>query len=165
MSGVLILNELASRITDRRWREVFLLTVEILLEADNLLILINRKIDTLSDEAPELQKILKWVLSKSKLDKVSHGDIVARAFYFAHTLSFICHLDCFSFRDTENAMQARVNIALLKVLHQRRSAFAINLDKSLENFEIQVQTMVRTIFDKKAIHRIGCHYKQSAPDG
>jgi len=25
--------------------------------------------------------------------------------------------------------------------------------------------MVRTIFDKKAIHRIGCHYKQSAPDG
>jgi len=26
-------------------------------------------------------------------------------------------------------------------------------------------TMVRTIFDKKAIHRIGCHYKQSAPDG
>ena len=26
-------------------------------------------------------------------------------------------------------------------------------------------TMVRTIFDKKAIHRIGYHYKQSAPDG
>ena len=25
-------------------------------------------------------------------------------------------------------------------------------------------TMVRTIFDRKAIHRIGCHYKQSAPD-
>jgi len=28
-----------------------------------------------------------------------------------------------------------------------------------------LKTMVRTIFDKKAIHRIGCHYKQSAPDG
>ena len=27
-----------------------------------------------------------------------------------------------------------------------------------------VKAMVRTIFDKKAIHRIGCHYKQSAPD-
>ena len=37
--------------------------------------------------------------------------------------------------------------------------------RSLRNLSANYQrAMVRTIFDRKAIHRIGCHYKQSAPD-
>ena len=40
-----------------------------------------------------------------------------------------------------------------------------NIELSVDKTQIKLRSMVRTIFDKKAIHRIGCHYKQSAPDG
>ena len=37
-------------------------------------------------------------------------------------------------------MQARANIALVKLVHQKMCNFAVKLNENLESFEIQVQS-------------------------
>ena len=56
--------------------------------------------------------------------------------------------------DVEAIEDARKRITASIVQRQGQTEFRCKL----------LRSMVRTIFDRKAIHRIGCHYKQSAPD-
>ena len=142
----LTLSELANHITSKRWRETLLLTVEMILEADTLLILIKREIDALLQEDSELQKVPNWVVSKSKSVKGScYGDAAARAFFFAHRLCFIRYSSVLSFEDVQNTMQARANIALVKLVHQKMCNFAVKLNENLESFEIQVQSTLEDL--------------------
>ncbi|MBP5977017.1 NACHT domain-containing protein [Brasilonema sp. CT11] len=76
---------LVTHITESRWREVFLLTVEMLDDADNLLHLLQLmkcQIDRLLENDDKLQQFLCWVEEKSFSVKTSHNPAVIRAFYF-----------------------------------------------------------------------------------
>ncbi len=76
---------LVTHITEPRWREVFLLTVEMLDHADNLLQLLQLmrcEIDKLLAGDEKLQQFLCWVEEKSLSVKTSHNPAVVRAFYF-----------------------------------------------------------------------------------
>ena len=76
-----ILIDLASHITETRWREVFLLTTAMLEPADRLLLLMKRNIDELLANETRLQEYLVWVRDKSNSVE-SHSKIAAiRAFY------------------------------------------------------------------------------------
>ncbi|NJM76723.1 MAG: NACHT domain-containing protein [Acaryochloridaceae cyanobacterium RU_4_10] len=61
------LQRLARYVIDKRWREVILLTVEMLPSADRFLQFIKQYIDALIAEDDTLQELLSWVQQKTKL--------------------------------------------------------------------------------------------------
>jgi len=74
---------LMSHISDKGWREVFLLSFEMMKPADSLLLLMKRKIDELVAEDDKLQRFLEWVNKKAKSVEVYYKRAAVRAFYLA----------------------------------------------------------------------------------
>ena len=75
------LQNLVSHITEKRWREVFLLAVGMSPNADRLLLLIKEKIDFIVADDQRLQEFLLWVREKSLSVKFSYKPAAVRAFY------------------------------------------------------------------------------------
>jgi predicted NACHT family NTPase len=71
-----------SHLTAPRWREVFLLTTEMVQNADELLRLMKQKIDSLVAKDEHLQAFLMWVKQKSSSVKVPYKLSAIRAFYY-----------------------------------------------------------------------------------
>jgi predicted NACHT family NTPase len=53
------LARLAERLTDNRWREIFLLTVTMLRSADDLILLMKARMDTIADQDAVVQEFIK----------------------------------------------------------------------------------------------------------
>jgi predicted NACHT family NTPase len=77
---------LVEHITEKRWREVFLLTAGMQRKADDLVQLMKQKIDGLVGSDPKLQHFLTWLNQKAMMVNTSYKAAVIRAVYF----SFIC---------------------------------------------------------------------------
>ncbi|GAB4186171.1 MAG: hypothetical protein Fur006_25280 [Coleofasciculaceae cyanobacterium] len=79
------LQELVSHLSEKRWREVFLLTVEMLLSANCLLRMMKDRVDGLLAGDETLQQFLCWIDKKSKSVSASlegaYKPVVIRAFY------------------------------------------------------------------------------------
>ncbi len=73
--------DLASHVTEKRWREVFLLTAAMLEPADRLLLLMKRQIDELIAKDSDLQKLLVWARNKSNSVEANYKIAAIRAFY------------------------------------------------------------------------------------
>jgi predicted NACHT family NTPase len=84
---VITLTELVNYITDKRWREVFLLTSGMCKRPDDLLLSMKQKIDRLIAADENLQRFLMWVSKKSLSVNVSYKLAAVRAFYFAVPLA------------------------------------------------------------------------------
>lgn len=78
---------LVSKITENRWREVFLLTAGMMRNADELVQQMKRKIDGLVAGDEKIQQFLTWIDEKSKSDIVPYKIVAVRAFYFARGVS------------------------------------------------------------------------------
>jgi predicted NACHT family NTPase len=80
---------LVSHILDKRWREVFLLTVEITESADDLVRLMKKQIDEMVN-TEKLQDCLKWLEKKaySVSQKVPSKRAAIRAYYFFLSIAF-----------------------------------------------------------------------------
>jgi predicted NACHT family NTPase len=76
------LKRLVSHVTDKRWREVFLLTAGMLRNADYMLQLMKQKIDDLLAQDAQLQTFLCWLSQKTRSVSVSYKPVIVRAFYF-----------------------------------------------------------------------------------
>jgi len=61
-----MLRKLMGHLTNRSWREVFLLTSELLEHSNSLLRLMKIEVDRLLTEDPELQAFLRWVDEKAR---------------------------------------------------------------------------------------------------
>jgi len=72
---------LVEHITEKRWREVFLLTVSMMLDASKLMQLIKQQIDGLVARDEKIQQFLCWVNQKSSSVDVSYKPAAVRAFY------------------------------------------------------------------------------------
>lgn len=87
------LKRLAGCITDKRWREVFLLTCGMLRSADYLLQLMKRHIDELVAGDEQLQAFLYSVSQKSRAVPAPYKPVTVRAFYLdlelARTLDLV----------------------------------------------------------------------------
>jgi predicted NACHT family NTPase len=79
------LKELVSHLSEKRWREVFLLTVEMLSNANCLLRMMKDRVDGLLAGDETLQQFLHWIDEKSKSVSASvegaYKPVVIRAFY------------------------------------------------------------------------------------
>jgi len=78
-----IFHSLIAHITESSWREVFLLTVESLENANNILQLMKYEIDSLVAKDQQIQKFLDWVNHKSQSMKQPDKLTAIRAFYYA----------------------------------------------------------------------------------
>ncbi len=89
-----VLQNLVSHITEKRWREVFLLAVGMSPSADRLLLLMKQQVDALFANDEKLQKFLMWVSEKSNSVKVPYKPVAVRAFYLTLALY---HIHIFDF--------------------------------------------------------------------
>ncbi|NET62353.1 MAG: NACHT domain-containing NTPase, partial [Symploca sp. SIO2E6] len=84
---------LVDRITEKRWREVFLLTVSMMQDASELVQLMKHKIDGLVARDEKLQQFLRWVEQKSSSVDVCYKPAAVRAFFFSLSLFLNLELD------------------------------------------------------------------------
>lgn len=75
------LQNLAKWVTEKRWREVFLLVTEILPSADNLLKCMKKQIDSLIPKDDLLQQFLAWAHQKTKAVNTPYKAASVRAFF------------------------------------------------------------------------------------
>ncbi|MEP6517605.1 ribonuclease III domain-containing protein [Microcoleus vaginatus] len=83
------LPELVSRITDKKWKNEFVRVVSILQPADELLLLMQEKLDSMAAKDETLQQLLIWANHKSQLVQRNFKPVEIRAFYVA----LVCVLD------------------------------------------------------------------------
>ncbi|WP_248277527.1 NACHT domain-containing NTPase [Brasilonema sp. UFV-L1] len=81
--------KLVEHITEKRWREVFLLTAGMMRKADDLVWFMKRKVDGLVASDEKLQEFLTWNNHKSLSEDLPYKPIAVRAFYFLFYLSKI----------------------------------------------------------------------------
>ncbi|MEH2010086.1 NACHT domain-containing NTPase [Nostoc sp.] len=82
------LQNIVSHITEKRWREVFLLAVGMSPSADRLLLLMKEKIDVIVSSDIRLQRLLAWVNQKSFSVQVPYKISAVRALYLDLTSIF-----------------------------------------------------------------------------
>jgi len=83
---------LVSHISDRRWREVFLLSVGMLRSADYLLVLIKQQVDSVLASDQYLQAFLVWVNQKAQAVSTPYQAATVRAFYFDLDLARVLNM-------------------------------------------------------------------------
>ncbi|GBE95331.1 NACHT domain-containing protein [Nostoc cycadae] len=75
------INQLINHITDKRWKNVFLLTVSMLPDAETMLRLMKQKIDILVAHDQKIQDFLLWLHQKSNSVTTQYKPGAIRAFY------------------------------------------------------------------------------------
>ena len=85
--------DLASHVTEKRWKEVFLLTATLLEPADRLLLLMKQNIDKLLANETRLQEYLVWVRDKSNSVESDQKIAVTIQFYYSLDLDIYLYLD------------------------------------------------------------------------
>ncbi len=81
--------ELLNRILDKRWREVFYLTVSRLTKPSDFLLRTKQKLDGFLSSTPKLQQFLRWVSQMSSSMSATFKPASIRAFYFCFALTLI----------------------------------------------------------------------------
>lgn len=76
------LSEFVNHLQEKRWREVFLLSVGMLKSADELLQLIKQKVDSFAAASTKLGNFLNWLQRKSLAVETPYHPASVRAFYF-----------------------------------------------------------------------------------
>ncbi|MGK7891938.1 MAG: NACHT domain-containing NTPase [Leptolyngbyaceae cyanobacterium] len=89
------LENFVTHVTEKRYREVLFLVLEMLPEADadSFLKLIKQQVDQLLVNDPKLQEILAWVLAKAQSVRTHYKQSAVRAFYFNLDLARDLRLD------------------------------------------------------------------------
>ncbi|WP_339376366.1 NACHT domain-containing protein [Calothrix sp. NIES-2098] len=77
-----IWEKLLEYITDKRWREVFLLTVGMMRKADELVLSMKRKIDDIVANDKKIQEFLVYINEKATLANSLANTTIIRNFYF-----------------------------------------------------------------------------------
>lgn len=84
-------NNLVSHITEKRWHQVFLLTVNMLPNADEMLQIMKQNIDFLVAGDERLQYFLTWLHQKSSSVSTHYKAAAVRAFYLVYDERSSCH--------------------------------------------------------------------------
>ncbi|MEO1633557.1 MAG: signal transduction protein, partial [Cyanobacteria bacterium J06631_9] len=74
--------QLLSHLNEKRWQEIFLLTIGMIENADDLLKTMKAQIDKLVSEDRRVKQFLSWVEQKTNSINVSYKPATVRAFYF-----------------------------------------------------------------------------------
>ncbi|MEP0857948.1 NACHT domain-containing NTPase [Trichocoleus sp. DQ-U1] len=122
---------LSSNITEKRWREVFLLAIGMLPNAGDLLELMKKKTDALVASDEKIQQFLSWLNQKSLSVKAAYKPAAVRAFYIVRALNrnLDRNLDLNLARDLDRVLARDFARDLDRVLAH---AFNLALDRVLD---------------------------------
>ncbi|MBD2455265.1 NACHT domain-containing NTPase [Nostoc sp. FACHB-87] len=118
------LHYLVTHVSEKRWREVFLLSVGMLNNAEYLLTLMKENIDTLLVKEHNLQNFLNWVHQKSQSTQLPYKLNSVRAFYFA--IAYTVSLNMNKIRDIKAARDQ-----ILSCTHDLTNAIARDFIQTL----------------------------------
>ncbi|WP_017651579.1 NACHT domain-containing protein [Fortiea contorta] len=133
------LSELVNHLNEKRWREVFLLSVEILHPADELLKLMKQKINAAVNNDAKLKNFLHWISRKTSAVNAPHHPASVRAFYFTLALPpehpLACNQSLAISLDHQIASNLAVDLALdLALTHALSVSLAITADIFFQRF-------------------------------
>ncbi len=74
---------LVGYISEKHWRQIFLLVIEMRKNANDLLLCMKQKVDSIVSVNEKLEKLLVWISKKCSSVNVSYKLAALRAFYFA----------------------------------------------------------------------------------
>ncbi|MEA5479039.1 NACHT domain-containing NTPase [Pseudanabaena galeata UHCC 0370] len=122
---------LMQHITDPRWKEVFLLTAEMLRRSDDFVKMMKDSIDRMLADDEKLQVFLEWANQKTDFVQFSYKTVAIRAFY-AYVAFCSSNLDIFRSLDLARALDFSLNrtLALNRALEHDRT-LDIDLARSL----------------------------------
>ena len=130
------LENLSNHITEKRWREVFLLAVGMLPDAGDLLILMKYKTDALVASDEKIQEFLSWLNQKSLSMEVAYKPAAVRAFYLDSDLAHAhAHAHAYALA---RALDSDLASALARELD---SALEAELQHSLQELKAQVPNL------------------------
>ncbi|MFB2917765.1 NACHT domain-containing protein [Aerosakkonema funiforme] len=124
------LQNLVCHITDKYWREVFLLAAGMLQPADYLLQLMKKQVDRLVAADEKLQEFLIWVREKSLSVPVPYKPAAVRAFYFNLAYDRHPQTNPIDYRDPELIRALDPRLFILVILGNIR-ALDVGLDDLL----------------------------------
>ena len=124
---------LLPHLNEKRWREVFLLTVGMVESADDLLLKMKQQVEGLIATDDRIQQLLIWVERKRKLVNAPYKPAAARSFYFA--LSHAPNLSLFLDR-------------VLDLAFSLDRALAFDLDSSLSSRDLDLDLFLFLSFDR-----------------
>ena len=147
------LKDLVSHITEKRWREVFLLVAVIMEDASDLMVLMKQEVDSLVAEDDKIQEFLVWVRDKSNSVeheyKPEYKIAAVRAFYFSLCISyefFLCfklNLFIFSF-DLDQNLHRKSDFDVSLMIDQKLNEIIVidlePINKLGENFDFYKTT-------------------------
>ncbi|QLE42250.1 NACHT domain-containing NTPase [Nostoc sp. C052] len=140
-----VFQQLVSHITDNRWREVFLLTVGILTDADDLLLLMKQRIDVFLTGDEKLLQFLIWVNEKSRSVESLYKSSAVRAFYVYLKLAqeFNLERDLTFFRNLDRDLAFDLTFALKQTHNSEFQCKLQKLQNQLPNPEGDLETYER----------------------
>jgi predicted NACHT family NTPase len=126
------LKQLVSRITEKRWHEVFLLSVVMVRKADYLLQLMKQQIEQLVAQDQRLQAFLRWANQKSVTVTTSCKPLAVRTYYLAIARTIVLVSDT----DINQALTLAGNtveiaFALDPTFALDQSAIELSLDRAI----------------------------------
>lgn len=138
-TNIQALHQFVDRLGEKHWRNVFLLSVEMLNSADNLLLLMKQKIDNLATSNTKLHDFLIWLGHKSSIVNTSYHVASVRAFYFTTALppeySLACNQDLAMSLDSRLALNLAIDLGLdLALTHALTVSIAITADIFFQRF-------------------------------
>lgn len=124
------LKQLVSRISDRKWRDILLMVVSMLRNADYFLLLMKQQIDRIVVGDPKLKQFLEWLDQKSQTVGSAHDTAVVRAYYFDRVLEL----------NFDNTLSGAIN-----------DAMDVNLERTLE-LALELLRTLDTLQDPELMH-------------
>lgn len=138
------LKQLVGHMNEKRWREVFLLSVGMLRNADYMLQLMKQHIDRLVATDGYLQGFVGWVNQKALSVRTSYKPMIVRAFYFDLALA-----------GALNLVGGSLNLAIAIDRNLTRSLdSALALDLALDRTLALERTVDRTVDPSRAIDSV-----------
>jgi predicted NACHT family NTPase len=133
------LKKIINHINEHRWRNIYLLSVEMLKTADYLLQLMKEKIDNLAATNARLSDFLRWVGQKYTTVSIFYHAASVRAFYFTIALPpeypLACNQELAMCLDHRLAGNLAVDLGLdLALTHALVVSLGINADIFLQRF-------------------------------
>ncbi|MDJ0776146.1 MAG: NACHT domain-containing NTPase [Mastigocoleus sp. MO_167.B18] len=123
------LSDLVKHITEKRWREVFILTSGMLSNTNELLKLMKQQVDGILAIDEKVQEFLTWVSRKASSVKTSHKPAAVRACYLNLSLNLNLNLNRYPKFNLTRDLSCYLNRDLSRDFSQD---FRLNLSQNLK---------------------------------
>jgi predicted NACHT family NTPase len=141
---------LVAQLSEKRWREVFLLTVGMMRNAGELMLAIKTYIDLLLGKDENLQRFLQWVSRKALSVHISYKPGAVRAFY--HDLALAYARDHTHDRARVLALGS-ARVLALDLARDIDRSLAHDLDLASQNARVQdseLKLKLQKVFDRRS---------------